>query len=54
MCRSDEILLGNRCGGASDLKLAANLKRVRHGLLMWRKKAGRNEEKEICRLKELI
>ncbi|KAM2457726.1 hypothetical protein ACFX1W_006599 [Malus domestica] len=45
---------GSGIGDASDHNLVANLKRVKHGLVMWRKQADRNEQKEICRLKEIL
>lgn len=40
---------GSDHGGSSTHMLVTNLKKVKHGLLMWPKKAGRNEQKEICR-----
>lgn len=35
-------------------RLVQNLRQVKHGLLVWQKKEGRNEQNEICRLKEVI
>lgn len=45
---------GNMLSGVPGNILVANLKRVHHGLVMWRKKAGRNEHKEILCLKEIL
>lgn len=39
-------------GGSPALKLVNKLNKVRNGLIGWRKRAGRNEQKEIIRLKE--
>ncbi|KAM1060771.1 hypothetical protein ACFX2B_025120 [Malus domestica] len=38
--------------GAPAHILVSNLRKVKFGLLQWRKKSGRNEQNEICRLKE--
>lgn len=45
---------GNDQGGSPGHRLVNNLKKVKHGLLMWRKRAERNEHKEICWLKEAL
>lgn len=43
---------GSVHGGSPAHLLVTNLRKVKHGLLMWRKKFGQNEQNEICRLKE--
>lgn len=35
-------------------QLARNLCKVKYGLLVWRKNEGRNEQREICRLNDVI
>lgn len=45
-------MLGCDHGGSIAYNLVYKLKSVCHGLFMWQKEAGRNEQKEICWLKE--
>ena len=45
---------GNAPSGTLAYNLVNNLHKVKHGLVMWWKNKGRNEQNEICHLKKVI